>query len=129
MYCSYAVIPGMVERGDGRIINIASRAGVVGNASGPAAVDAPIGFGDYSASKQGVMGFAHDIGRQLLPKGVLMTNLCPGGIRTPMAAEWKVDHENLIQPEQIADLVNFILEQKKNVLFKNMLFIPSHEWH
>ena len=129
MYCTYAAAQDMLKRKDGRIINIASRAGVVGNASGPAKPDDVMGFGDYVASKHGVMGFAHAFGRGLLAQGIFMTSLCPGGIRTPMSAEWDIDPEKLIQPEQIADLIDFILMQKKNVLFKNMLFIPPHEWH
>ena len=52
MYCTYAVLPGMLERKDGRIINIASRVGLVeGRPPGP---DAPLGFADYGASKLGM---------------------------------------------------------------------------
>ena len=58
-----------------------------------------------------------------------MTSLCPGGINIPMAAGWGIPPEDLIQPEQIAELIDFILKQEKNILFKNMLFIPPHEWH
>ena len=129
MFCCYAAAEDMIKRKDGKIINIVSRAGVIGNASGPAKEDAPMRLGDYVASKHGVMGFAHDFGRGLLPRGVFMTSLCPGGINTPMAAEWGIPPEELIQPEQIADLIDFILKQEKNILFKNMLFIPPHEWH
>ena len=46
-----------------------------------------------------------------------------------MAAGWGIPLEELIQPEQIADLIDFILKQEKNVFFKNMLFIPPHEYH
>jgi NADP-dependent 3-hydroxy acid dehydrogenase YdfG len=129
MYCSYAATQDMLKRKDGIIINIASRSGVYGNSSGPAALNSPICFGDYTASKHGVMGFADDFGRGLLANGIYMTSLCPGGIRTPMSAEWNVDPEKLIQPKQIADLIDFVIKQEKNVLFKNMLFIPTHEWH
>ncbi len=129
MYCTYAASEDMIKRKDGRIINISSRVGVVGNSSGPAKAGSPQGFGDYDASKHGVMGFAHAFGRGLLANGIFMTSLCPGGIKTPMSAEWDIDPDKLIQPEQIADLIDFILKQKKNILFKNMLFIPPHEWH
>ncbi len=129
MYCCYAAAEDMLKRKDGRIINIVSRAGVIGNASGPAQDGDPMRLGDYIASKHGVMGFAHAFGRELLPRGIYMTSLCPGGINTPMSANWGIPPENLIQPEQIAELIDFILKQEKNILFKNMLFIPPHEWH
>jgi NAD(P)-dependent dehydrogenase (short-subunit alcohol dehydrogenase family) len=128
MYCTYAVLPGMLERSDGRIINIASRAGVVG---GDFRVDpeGPLGFADYGASKFGVVGFGHHMGRQLLPRGILMTTLCPGGINTPVADAWNVDKDDLMQPEQIADLIEFLLKQEKNIFFKQMLFFAGFEWH
>ncbi len=129
MYCCYAASEDMILRKDGRIINIVSRAGVIGNASGPAKEEEPMTLADYYASKHGVMGFAHAFGRVLLPKGIFMTSLCPGGINTPMAAEWGIPPEKLMQPKQIADLINFIISQEKNILFKTMLFIPPHEWH
>jgi len=128
MYCTYAVLPGMLERKDGRIINIASRGGVVGGA-GPADPDVPLGFGDYGASKFGVVGFGNHLGRQLLPRGILMTTLCPGGINTPVAEAWDVDKDKLIQPDQVADLVEFLLEQEKNIFYKQMLFFAGFEWH
>jgi len=128
MYCTYAVLPGMLERRDGRIINIASRAGVVGGA-GRADPDGPLGFCDYGASKFGVVGFGHHMARQLLPRGILMTTLCPGGINTPVADAWNVDRDKLIQPEQVADLIDFLLLQEKNVFYKQMLFFAGFEWH
>ncbi len=129
MFCCYAAAEDMLKREDGRIINISSRSGVIGNSSGPTTKDKPMPLGAYQASKHGVMGFADTFGRVLLPRGIFMTTLCPGGINTPMAATWGIPPEELIQPEQIADLIDFILKQEKNVLFKNMLFIPPHEWH
>ena len=128
MYCTYAVLPSMLERKDGRIINIASRAGVVGGA-GRADPDEPLDFGDYGASKFGVVGFGHHLGRRLLPRGILMTTLCPGGINTPVADAWDVDKSELMQPEQIADLIEFLLKQEKNIFFKQMLFFAGFEWH
>ena len=118
----------MLERKDGRIINIASRAGVVGG-SLPDDPDAPLNFGDYATSKFGMVGFAHAMGRRLLPRGILMTTLCPGGINTPVADGWGVDKSELIQPEQIADLVEFLLKQEKNIIYKQMLFFAGFEWH
>lgn len=128
MFCTYEVLPGMLERGDGRIINIASRGGVVGG-RGPASPDDPLSLCDYAASKFGVVGFADRIGRLLLPRGIIVTTLCPGGINTPVAADWPVDKDQLMQPDQIADLVEFLLAQRKNMVYKQLLFFAPHEWH
>lgn len=129
MHCTYAVARSMVERESGTIINIVSRAGVVGNSSGPAKKGEPMRFGDYGASKHGVMGFAHVFGRELLPYGVFMTSLCPGGMRSTMSEKWDVPPEQLIQPEQVVETIDFILRQRRNYFFKSMLFLPTHEWH
>lgn len=128
MYCSYAVLPGMLERKDGRIINIASRAGVAGG-YGPANPNDPLSFCDYAASKYGVVGFASRMGRQLLPRGILMTTLCPGGINTPVSDAWGVDKQKLMQPDQIVELIEFLLKQEKNIFYKQLLFFAAHEWH
>jgi len=128
MFCTDEVVPGMVERGAGRIINVASRGGVVGGA-GPASPDDPISLYDYGASKFGVVGFANGIGRVLLPRGVIVTTLCPGGINTPVAANWNVDKDKLMQPDQIAELIEFLLAQRDNIVYKQMLFFAPHEWH
>jgi len=128
MFCTYEVVPGMIERGAGRIINIASRGGVVGGRR-PASADDPISLFDYGASKFGVVGFANGIGRVLLPRGVIVTTLCPGGINTPMAADWDVDQDELMQPDQIAELIEFLLAQRDNIVYKQMLFFNQNEWH
>ncbi|AYY12629.1 SDR family NAD(P)-dependent oxidoreductase [Actinobacteria bacterium YIM 96077] len=65
----------LVERGWGRIINIASTAGKQGVVLG-----AP-----YSASKHGVVGFTKALGLELAKTGVTVNAVCPGYVETPMA--------------------------------------------
>ncbi|GAA1852151.1 3-oxoacyl-ACP reductase [Pseudonocardia ailaonensis] len=66
---------GMLERGTGRVINIASTAGKQGVVLG-----AP-----YSASKHGVVGFTKALGNELAPRGITVNAVCPGYVETPMA--------------------------------------------
>ncbi|MFJ9606576.1 3-oxoacyl-ACP reductase FabG [Kitasatospora sp. NPDC101176] len=66
---------GVVERGWGRIINIASTGGKQGVVLG-----AP-----YSASKHGVVGFTKALGLELAKTGVTVNAVCPGYVETPMA--------------------------------------------
>ncbi|WP_425311433.1 SDR family NAD(P)-dependent oxidoreductase [Micromonospora aurantiaca (nom. illeg.)] len=66
---------GMLERGWGRVINIASTGGKQGVVLG-----AP-----YSASKHGVVGFTKALGLELAKTGVTVNAVCPGYVETPMA--------------------------------------------
>ena len=74
MRATHAVLPGMIERGGGRIVNIASEAGRVGS-SGSAA---------YSAAKGGVIAFTKTIAREGARYGVLCNAIAPGPIDTPL---------------------------------------------
>jgi 2-hydroxycyclohexanecarboxyl-CoA dehydrogenase len=71
---THAVLPGMIELGGGRIVNIASEAGRVGS-SGSAA---------YSAAKGGVIAFTKTIAREGARFGVLCNAIAPGPIDTPL---------------------------------------------
>jgi NAD(P)-dependent dehydrogenase (short-subunit alcohol dehydrogenase family) len=72
--CTTALLPGMLERGRGRIINIASRAGL----SGFAYVSA------YCAAKHAVVGFTRAAALELEGRGVTINALCPGYVDTEM---------------------------------------------
>ena len=74
MRTTHAVLSGMTERGNGRIVNIASEAGRVGS-NGSAA---------YSAAKGGVIAFTKAIAREGARYGVLCNAIAPGPIDTPL---------------------------------------------
>jgi NAD(P)-dependent dehydrogenase (short-subunit alcohol dehydrogenase family) len=74
--CSRAFLGPMLERGDGRIINIASQLGQIGGTS----------VGHYVASKAGVIGFTKALAREVSRRGVLVNAIAPGPIETPMLA-------------------------------------------
>lgn len=69
-----AVAKGMVERGTGAIVNVASVGGLIGGADGLA----------YTASKFGVIGITRQIACDLSAKGVKVNAVCPGMIQTEM---------------------------------------------
>ena len=71
-----AAAPGMIERGWGRIVNIASIAGKEGNPN----------LGAYSASKAAVIGLTKSLGKELATTGVLVNSVAPAVIATPMNA-------------------------------------------
>jgi len=72
--CTRAFVPGMVERGWGRIINIASVAGVTGDQYVSA----------YSASKHAVLGLTRSVAAEVVRNGITVNAICPGYVDTPM---------------------------------------------
>src|SRR5439155_22435523 len=72
-----AVLPGMVERRSGRVVNIASILGKTGEQ----------GFAHYSASKFGVIGLTQTIAAEMAAHGITVNSVCPGIVDTPMWAD------------------------------------------
>lgn len=73
-FCNRAVLPGMVERGYGRIVNVASIAGKEGNPMAAA----------YSAAKAAVIAMTKSIGKDVARTGVLVNCIAPAVIETPI---------------------------------------------
>ena len=74
-YLSRAVIPAMVEKGRGAIVNVSSLAGRSKSAMGGLA---------YSSSKAGLLGLTRHLAFDYGPRGVRVNAICPGGVDTPM---------------------------------------------
>jgi 2-hydroxycyclohexanecarboxyl-CoA dehydrogenase len=72
--CCHVVVPGMVDRGTGRVVNIASDAGRVGSS----------GEVVYSGTKGGVIAFSKALAREVAAKGVTVNVVCPGPTDTPL---------------------------------------------
>jgi NAD(P)-dependent dehydrogenase (short-subunit alcohol dehydrogenase family) len=104
-FCNRAVIPGMVERGYGRIVNVASIAGKEGNPMAAA----------YSASKAAVIGLTKAIGKDLASSGVVVNCVAPAVIETPILDGITQEHIDYMveripmgrmgSPEEVAALV------------------------
>jgi 2-hydroxycyclohexanecarboxyl-CoA dehydrogenase len=71
---THAALPGMQERGYGRIVNVASEAGRVGSA----------GSASYSAAKAGVIGFTKTLAQESARFGITVNAVAPGPIETPL---------------------------------------------
>lgn len=102
-YVTRAVLPGMMTRNSGTIINVSSTAGQRGNATTSA----------YSASKFGVFGFTESLMQEARKHNIRVTALAPSTVNTELAQNvgLKIGSENrMLQPEDVADLVLSILK-------------------
>jgi 3-oxoacyl-[acyl-carrier protein] reductase len=77
--CTKAVSKGMLKQRSGRIINIASVAGQMGNP----------GQANYSAAKAGVIGFTKTVAKELASRGITVNAVAPGFIATDMTNDLK----------------------------------------
>lgn len=75
--CTRAFLPGMVERGWGRVVNIASTAGLKGDRY----------IAAYASSKHAVLGFTRSVAAEVAPAGVTANAVCPGYLDTDMTRE------------------------------------------
>jgi 3-hydroxybutyrate dehydrogenase len=73
-YCMREALPGMLERGFGRVVNLASIAGKTGYPY----------IAAYAASKHGVLGLTRCAALEAAPRGVTVNAVCPGYVDTPM---------------------------------------------
>lgn len=104
--CTRAVSKLMLKQKRGRIINITSVAGQMGNP----------GQANYSAAKAGVIGFTKTIAKELASRGVTVNAVAPGFIETDMTSDLKNTEEILKfiplsrygKPEEVAGMVRFL---------------------
>ena len=90
------MIPRMIERGGGYLLNIASAAGLL----------TQIGSVPYSVTKHAAVGLAENIAITYGDQGIKVSLVCPQGVRTSMAREDGVEAvDGLLEPEQVADAV------------------------
>jgi 2-hydroxycyclohexanecarboxyl-CoA dehydrogenase len=126
-----ALLPGMVERGWGRVINIGSDAGRVGSS-----LEAV-----YSGAKGGVIAFTKTIAREVARSGVTANAVCPGPTETPMLEEIAAGSENaakvieamtravpmkrLGQPEDVAAAVAFLASEEAGFITGQTLSVSG----
>ncbi|MCR1781286.1 SDR family oxidoreductase [Nocardioides carbamazepini] len=113
-HCIVEAVPGMIEAGYGRIVNVASVAGKEGNAGG----------GAYSAAKAGLIGLTKSLGKELARKDVLANAVTPGMVTTGISTRSGVSEERNRQltalipmgrqahPDELGQLIAFVASDR-----------------
>jgi ribitol 2-dehydrogenase len=117
----HAVLPHMVAQRSGDIVVTSSVAGVV------PVVWEPV----YTASKFAVQAFVHTIRRQLAPRGVRVGAVLPGPVVTALLDDWPkakmeeaLANGSLMQPEEVAEAVLFMLTRQRGVTIRDLVILP-----
>jgi 3-oxoacyl-[acyl-carrier protein] reductase len=107
-YCTRAVIRTMMRQKSGKIINISSVVGLMGNA----------GQANYAASKAGIIGLTKSIAREVAKRGITVNAIAPGFIKTEMTANLSAqDRQNILEmipigrfgiPEDVSQVALFL---------------------
>ena len=106
--CCRAVARPMMKARYGRIVNVSSVVGLIGNP----------GQSNYAASKAGLLGFTRSLARELAPRSITVNAVCPGFIETDMTAALpesartdlmsRIPLGRLGRPDEVAEVVAFL---------------------
>lgn len=105
VYAARAVIPGMIERGGGYLLNTSSAAGLLSQ----------IGSAPYSVTKHAAVGLAENLAITYGDKGIKVSVLCPQAVRTRMTSDGAgvAAVDGMIEPEEVADTVIEALAEER----------------
>lgn len=114
-----AVLPGMLSRQRGDIVNVASLAGRNGFVGGTA----------YAASKHAVLGFSRSLMLETRKQGIRVIAICPGSVATVMLQDQpllKADAEQILRPEDVASVIKTALELPTRALVSELDIRPTN---
>ncbi len=106
--CLRAALPGMLERGSGRIINVSSELGLIGFPT----------YATYSASKGGIIALTKAVAKEVAPHGILVNSVAPGPVETDMLIRDSIEYNDETReqvplrrfgkPDEIAAVIEFL---------------------
>ena len=126
---THAVLPGMIERGWGRFVNIGSDAGRVGSSAEAV----------YAGTKGAVIAFTKSVAREVARSGITANAVTPGPARTPMLEEMAaagserlvealtraVPMRRLAEPEDVAAAVTFLASERASYITGQTLSVSG----
>ena len=125
MRLAKALLPAMIERGHGSIVNIASDAGRVGS----------LGETVYSGAKGGLIAFTKSLARETARHGINVNCVCPGPTETPLLAAVPAGHldafkkaipmRRFARPEEIAHAVVFFAGERARYITGQVLSVSG----
>jgi 3-oxoacyl-[acyl-carrier protein] reductase len=123
--CTRAAARYMLKQQSGRIINIASVVGVIGNA----------GQCNYSASKAGLIGFTKSVARELASRNINVNAVAPGYVKTAMTEKLPdkakeailslIPLQRLSEPQDVANAVRFLAGEESSYITGHVLHVDG----
>jgi NAD(P)-dependent dehydrogenase (short-subunit alcohol dehydrogenase family) len=117
VYAARAVIPGMIERGGGYLLSTASAAGLLSE----------IGSAPYSVTKHAAVGLAESLAITYGDRGIGVSVLCPGAVRTGMTRDGAggAEADGWLEPDEVADIVMEALAEERFLILTHSV-IRTH---
>ncbi len=118
MILTKLVLPSMIERRSGAIVNICSLAGLTGKA----------GEAVYAAAKFGVRGFSQSLFEEVREYGIKVSTLCPGYVDTALIPpNRRVDRSKMLSPEDVAEAVYGVVVSPARCCPLEIVLQPQHD--
>lgn len=123
--CTKTVAKAMLKQRQGKIINISSIIGVVGN----------VGQANYSASKAGIIGFTKSVAKELAPRGINVNAVAPGFIQTEMTEKLPQEiKDGMLKriplgrfgtPRDVAEVVLFLASEASSYITGQVIVVDG----
>ena len=116
LFCKH-LVPGMLERGYGDIVNIGSIASHQGFENSTA----------YCAAKHGVLGFSRALALEVRKRGLRVITVSPGSVNTPLwdPMEWTPDRSKMLHADEVAEAVHAALTVSSTAAVDELIVMPQ----